>query len=125
MAHYSLTPKPAGPSAGVKAEASGTALAAAFTALREEFRLSDTYPAEALADAEAAIASLTLPGADATAVEFVTIDPPTSTDLDQAVHIERDGAGYRVRYAIADPRLNEICDAVCAGARERAGALAA
>jgi exoribonuclease R len=102
MAHYSLTPKPALPAAGERAEASGTLLAAAFAALREEFRLADTYPAEALADAEAAIAALTLPGADATGIEFVTIDPPTSTDLDQAVHIERDGAGYRVRYAIAD-----------------------
>jgi exoribonuclease R len=32
----------------------------------------------------------------------VTIDPPDSMDLDQALHIERDGDGYHVRYAIAD-----------------------
>ena len=33
---------------------------------------------------------------------FLTIDPPGSMDLDQAVHLDRDGDGYRVRYAIAD-----------------------
>ncbi|MDQ4503338.1 RNB domain-containing ribonuclease [Sinomonas sp. ASV322] len=75
---------------------------AAFAALREEFQLASEYPSAALADAEAAIASLRLPDADETHVDFVTIDPPASTDLDQALHLERDGAGYRVRYAIAD-----------------------
>ncbi len=35
-------------------------------------------------------------------VGFVTIDPPGSMDLDQAVHIERTPDGYLVRYAIAD-----------------------
>ncbi|WP_324288022.1 RNB domain-containing ribonuclease [Agrococcus sp. SL85] len=33
---------------------------------------------------------------------FVTIDPPGSTDLDQALHLAREGAGIVVRYAIAD-----------------------
>ena len=33
---------------------------------------------------------------------FVTIDPPGSRDLDQALHIERRGEGHRVSYAIAD-----------------------
>ena len=33
---------------------------------------------------------------------MVTIDPPTSRDLDQAMHLERDGDGYVVYYAIAD-----------------------
>jgi exoribonuclease R len=33
---------------------------------------------------------------------FVTIDPPGSRDLDQALHIERHGDGFRVSYAIAD-----------------------
>ncbi|BCT76867.1 exoribonuclease R [Sinomonas cyclohexanicum] len=102
MAHPLFTPKPAGPQAGPLAEASGTALTEAFAALREEFELASGYPGPALADAEAAIAAHRLPDADATDVEFVTIDPPTSTDLDQALHIARDGEGYRVRYAIAD-----------------------
>ena len=33
---------------------------------------------------------------------FVTIDNPDSKDLDQALCIERDGKGYRLRYALAD-----------------------
>lgn len=39
---------------------------------------------------------------DLTQVDFVTIDPPGSMDLDQALFIERVGQGYRVWYAIAD-----------------------
>jgi len=39
---------------------------------------------------------------DLTDLPFVTIDPEGSTDLDQAVLIEADGQGWRVRYAIAD-----------------------
>ncbi len=39
---------------------------------------------------------------DLTHIDFVTIDPPGSTDLDQAMHLSRSGAGHRVRYAIAD-----------------------
>ena len=49
-----------------------------------------------------AIAALELPERDLTDVPFVTIDPAGSTDLDQAVHLERAGDGYRVLYAIAD-----------------------
>jgi len=33
---------------------------------------------------------------------FVTIDNPDSRDLDQALHISREGEGFRVRYALAD-----------------------
>lgn len=40
--------------------------------------------------------------ADLTDLPFVTIDPEGSRDLDQAVHLSRDGSGFRVRYAIAD-----------------------
>jgi exoribonuclease R len=40
---------------------------------------------------------------DARGWDFVTIDPPGSRDLDQALHLERrQGGGYRFRYAIAD-----------------------
>jgi exoribonuclease R len=97
--HISPKARPATTAAGRPGAA---ALEAAFAALREEFQLASDYPAAALADAEAAIASLELPAPDQTHIEFVTIDPPGSTDLDQALHIERDGSGYRVRYAIAD-----------------------
>lgn len=39
---------------------------------------------------------------DLTDVEFVAIDPAGARDLDQVLHIERSGDGYRVRYGIAD-----------------------
>lgn len=39
---------------------------------------------------------------DRTTLELVTIDPPDSMDLDQAVHVEQTAQGWRVFYAIAD-----------------------
>ncbi len=39
---------------------------------------------------------------DLTALPFVTIDNPDSRDLDQALLIERQEEGYRLRYALAD-----------------------
>ncbi|MFI5426422.1 RNB domain-containing ribonuclease [Aeromicrobium sp. UC242_57] len=63
---------------------------------------SDQFPADVLAEAQK-IAS-TGPGdvEDATQLPFVTIDPAGARDLDQAVFLERVGAGFRVHYAIAD-----------------------
>ncbi len=78
------------------------ALAEALSALRSELELPGPYPAEAVRDAEAAVAAHQLPAADMTDVEFLTIDPASSTDLDQALFIEQAGTGYRVLYAIAD-----------------------
>jgi exoribonuclease R len=52
--------------------------------------------------ARRAAAAPRLPDLDRTDVPFVTIDPASSQDLDQALHLERDGSGYVVRYAIAD-----------------------
>lgn len=43
-----------------------------------------------------------LPSRDRSDIPFVTIDPPASRDLDQALHIERDESGYVVHYAVAD-----------------------
>ncbi len=40
--------------------------------------------------------------ADATDIELWSIDPQGSRDLDQALHLERRGGGYRFTYAIAD-----------------------
>ena len=80
----------------------GAAIAAAFSDLRESLDVSMTFPTEVVADAEESVRSPRLPGADETAIPFVTIDPPESRDLDQALHLERNGKGYRVRYAIAD-----------------------
>src|SRR5690348_17645040 len=54
-------------------------------------------------EARAAAGRPARPATDLTDVPFVTIDPATSRDLDQAMHLSRrDTGGYRVRYAIAD-----------------------
>ena len=71
-------------------------------ALLAELEVAQAFPAEVLADAEQAAAAPELPTDDLTEVAFVTIDPPTAMDLDQAMHLERRGDGWRVRYAIAD-----------------------
>jgi exoribonuclease R len=77
-------------------------LAAAFTELRRQLDVSLEFPAAVLAEAEASAREPRVPQADETEIPFVTIDPPDSMDLDQALHLERRGKGYRVRYAIAD-----------------------
>ncbi len=78
------------------------AIVASFNELRQQLKIPMSFPAGVLADAEASARSPRLPGADETAIPFLTIDPPESMDLDQAMHIARRGDGYRVRYAIAD-----------------------
>ena len=70
--------------------------------LRESLGVPDDFDADVLAEADAAAAGVRLPDRDLTEVPFVTIDPEGSRDLDQALHICRDGDGYLVRYAIAD-----------------------
>ncbi len=74
----------------------------AFDAVRTELKVPGEFPPEVLAEVQAAVAAAALPERDETALPFLTIDPPGSMDLDQALHIERVGKGYRVRYAIAD-----------------------
>jgi exoribonuclease R len=87
----------------------GDVLRAGFQAVRDEQGVPAAFPDEVLAEADAVAASPQPPpspdGAprrDATHLPFVTIDPAGSTDLDQAVYIERRGTGWRVHYAIAD-----------------------
>jgi exoribonuclease R len=75
---------------------------ASLQAIRDELEVPASFPPGVLAAAEAAVRSPRLPSEDRTDIEFVTIDPPDSMDLDQALHIERSGDGYTVRYAIAD-----------------------
>ncbi len=74
-----------------------------FSVLRKELSLpgGDEYPEPARREAEAA-AAVALPPVDRTGIPLVTVDPPTSRDLDQALHLARRGSGYVVRYAIAD-----------------------
>lgn len=80
----------------------GDSLARGVVALQEELGVEPDFPAEVQHAAEGASRNPRLPELDRTDIEFVTIDPPGATDLDQALHIERDGAGYLVHYAIAD-----------------------
>ena len=70
--------------------------------IQEEMKVSPEFPADVEAAAEAAAKAPRLPELDRTDIELVTIDPESSMDLDQAMHIERDGDGYVVHYAIAD-----------------------
>ncbi|MEP6953780.1 MAG: RNB domain-containing ribonuclease, partial [Solirubrobacteraceae bacterium] len=81
-------------------------LRAGFDAVRRELEVPTSFPPAA--DAAAAAAAPRGPadlGArlDARDLDFVTLDPLGSMDLDQAFHLaRRDGGGWRVRYAIAD-----------------------
>lgn len=77
-------------------------IAASFADLRRALEVELEFPPEVVEDAERSIAAVTLPQTDETEVPFVSIDPPASMDLDQALHLERNGTRYRVRYAIAD-----------------------
>ncbi|MEV0782544.1 RNB domain-containing ribonuclease [Streptomyces sp. NPDC050423] len=83
--------------------AAGTPLRTALRGLRTELGLPDDFPPDVLAEAADAARNPSVAGhEDATELPFLTIDPPASTDLDQAMHLERRAHGYRVHYAIAD-----------------------
>lgn len=78
---------------------------AGFQAIVDELDLPERFEDEVLAEAQQAVADgpRTSEHVDRTDLALVTIDPPASTDLDQAVWIgARPGGGYQVRYAIAD-----------------------
>src|ERR687886_170380 len=100
--------------------ASVAALEQRFAAIRERLHVPDAFPPDVLAAAEQAARPPRLPAVDRTDVEFVTVDPPGSTDLDQALHVARDSDGFTVHYAIADvPAFVEPGGAVDAEARRR------
>ncbi len=73
-----------------------------ISAIQSEQGVPADFPGEVINAAEHAAQSPRLPDQDLTTLPFVTIDPPTSMDLDQAMHLERAGSGYVVYYAIAD-----------------------
>lgn len=73
-----------------------------FDAVREEFALPGEFPPAAQAEAEAARDRFATERTDRTDLALVTIDPPTSMDLDQALHLERTATGFVLHYAIAD-----------------------
>lgn len=79
-----------------------TGLAERFDAVRAEQDVPERFSDAVLAEAEAVAADPRhLPETDLTDLPFLTIDPPGAMDLDQAMLLERDGTGFRVRYAIA------------------------
>ena len=87
----------------------GDVLRAGFQAVRDEQGVPVGFPDDVLAEARAVADGPQPPPTpdgstrrDATDLPFVTIDPAGSTDLDQAVFIERRGTGFRLHYAIAD-----------------------
>ncbi len=74
-----------------------------FSVLRRELDLPAEFPPDAMREAQEAATGVPLPVTDRTDVPFVTVDPATSRDLDQAMELSRrTNGGYRVRYAIAD-----------------------
>ncbi|MEE1769835.1 RNB domain-containing ribonuclease [Streptomyces sp. JV185] len=80
-----------------------TPLGASLRKLRTELGLPDDFPPEVLAEAaQAAKDPAVKAHEDATDLPFLTIDPPTSADLDQAMYLEHRRRGYRVHYAVAD-----------------------
>lgn len=88
----------------VKLAPTAEELVAGFDRIRDEMQLPSEFPEDAMAEARAA-ARIPRPiqaYADARDMEFVTIDPEGSLDLDQALHVERNDTAYVVHYAIAD-----------------------
>ncbi|MGZ4451679.1 MAG: RNB domain-containing ribonuclease [Nocardioides sp.] len=79
-------------------------LRAGIQQLQTELQVTPEFAPEVEAAAAAAAASPRLPDLDRTDLPFITIDPPSSMDLDQAMHLVRNDktGGYTVHYAIAD-----------------------
>jgi exoribonuclease R len=83
-------------------DADGGELRAGFAKIRAELKLPESFPTAVETEAHNAAEALALRPDDVLDLPFLTIDPPGSMDLDQAMHLERHNGGYRVRYAIAD-----------------------
>ena len=81
-------------------------LADGLTAIRDQFQVPEGFLPEVEAAAAAAVQRTPSEHADRTAVPFVTLDPASSTDLDQAFWIEpaigSGGGDLLLHYAIAD-----------------------
>lgn len=77
-------------------------LAGGLAAIRAQFQVPGGFPAEVEAAAAAAARKPLDRHVDRTALPFVTLDPASSTDLDQAFTIEAAGGDLLLHYAIAD-----------------------
>ena len=78
------------------------ALSDGLTRLRAQFQVPADFPPDVLRAADAAAQRRPTAHADRTDRPFVTLDPATSTDLDQAFTIERSAEDLLLHYAIAD-----------------------
>ncbi|CAN7480927.1 RNB domain-containing ribonuclease [Mesorhizobium caraganae] len=78
------------------------ALSTGLAKIRTEFHVPDGFPPNVMALAQRAARRVPSQHADRTAMPFVTLDPATSTDLDQAFSIEASGSDLLLHYAIAD-----------------------
>ena len=73
-----------------------------FEPIAEEFGIQRDVPEPVRHDAAKAFDTQAHERVDRRDIDLVTIDPPGSMDLDQAVAIAKSTAGYTVYYAIAD-----------------------
>ncbi|MCX7284306.1 MAG: RNB domain-containing ribonuclease [Novosphingobium sp.] len=78
------------------------ALATGLAAIRQQYQVPQGFPAAVLEAAARAAQRAPTAHVDRTAIPFVTLDPASSTDLDQALWIEQAGADLILHYAIAD-----------------------
>ncbi|HYJ81944.1 MAG TPA: RNB domain-containing ribonuclease [Allosphingosinicella sp.] len=78
------------------------ALGRGLASIRSQFQIPESFPEPVLAAAEKASERAPSEHSDRTDRPFVTLDPASSTDLDQAFAIERSGADLLLHYAIAD-----------------------
>ena len=78
------------------------ALGDGLAAIRLQYQVPAEFPPEVIAAAEAAAERPPTGHADRTAMRFVTLDPASSTDLDQAFAIEVSRGDLVLHYAIAD-----------------------
>lgn len=80
----------------------GQILSDGLVAIRGQYQLPEDFPSEVMAEAEAAVKRPLTDHRDCTDMHFVTLDPASSRDLDQAFAIEVRGASIICHYAIAD-----------------------
>lgn len=73
-----------------------------LAAIRKQYAIPAEFPPEVLAEAERSKDRAPNEHADWTDRPFVTLDPASSTDLDQAFMIELAGGDLVLRYALAD-----------------------
>lgn len=71
-------------------------------AIRQQYSVPQSFPPDVLDAADDAATRTPTEHVDRTAWAFITLDPATSTDLDQAFTIERAGDDLILHYAIAD-----------------------